>query len=176
MKVPGEYVGSFLNSDFELEKWVFVAPNARRAPPHTPAEIDRIFTEAASCEALGLWDAAGAMFRKVLDAATRMKTPTPVEGDQSTPAWKVYKDLRLRLDWLFDRNLLDASLRDLSGCIHQDGNDAAHDLNGIGEAEAKDLGEFADIVLRTIFTIPGQIEENQRRRDERRGITTAGSA
>jgi hypothetical protein len=167
-KPPTEYEGSFIHPDYKFEEWVFVIPRVRKCPEHTPDEIERIFGEAATCEAVGLWDAAGAMFRKVLDAATRLKTPTPIEGDSSTPPWKVYKDLRLRLDWLFERNLLDNSLRELSSCIHQDGNDAAHDLQGIGEAEATDLGEFAEIALRTIFTIPGQIQENQRRRDERR--------
>lgn len=165
---PANFEGQFVQPVFSFRQWVIYVPAARTCPEFVPEEIQRIFYEAAKCEAMGLWDAAGAMFRKVLDAATRSRTPIPVEGDPSTPAWKVYKDLRLRLDWLFDRKLLDDSLRDLSSCIHQDGNDAAHDLDGIGKEEATDLGDFSEIVLRTIYTLPGQVAENQRRREERR--------
>src|SRR5918993_3701144 len=70
-KVPGEYNGNYLNPDYELRGWVTVIPNARKCPDFVPVEIVRIFDEAARAEAIGLWDAAGTMFRKVLDAATR---------------------------------------------------------------------------------------------------------
>jgi hypothetical protein len=166
MEISGRYV----EEDFAFTRWVLVIPEARICPDHVPPDVARIFGEASSCAAIGAWDAAGAMFRKVLDAATRERTPEPIRDDPTTPPnWKTYKDLRLRLDWLFANGLLDRSLEDLSSCIHQDGNDAAHALEGIGEAEASDLAEFTDVVLRTIYSVPGQIAENQRRRAERRG-------
>jgi hypothetical protein len=110
------------------------------------------------------------MFRKVLDAATRTGTPKPDSQDEPRPSsWKVYKDLRLRLNWLFEHALLDPTLEDLSSCIHEDGNDAAHDLAGISEPEARDVGDFCERVLEVLYTFPGRIAENRRRRDERRG-------
>src|SRR4051812_48646506 len=121
--------------------------------------------KAPSVKRWGAWDAAGTMYRKVLDSATCSRTPLPVEGDASTPPWKVYKDLRLRLDWLFDRRLLDPTLGELSSCIHQDGNDAAHAIEGIGENEARDLGDFCVVMLETLYTIPGQVAENKARRE-----------
>ncbi|QKG70666.1 DUF4145 domain-containing protein [Erythrobacter mangrovi] len=167
---PTSNSGIYVNVIFSLKHWVFEIPNSRRVPEHVEPAVARIFQEGANCLAIGAFDASGAMFRKVLDAATREKTPTPEADVSVKPAnWKTYKDLRLRLDWLFEHGVLDRSLEDLSSCIHQDGNDAAHDLVGIGMEEAEDLADFAEQVLRIIYTTPGQIAANKRRRDERRG-------
>lgn len=167
---PTQFKGSYIDLYFSLIRWVFEIPGSRQVADHVPNEISAIFREGANCVAIGAWDASGAMFRKVLDAATRERTPTPDSTANLKPAnWKTYKDLRLRLDWLFANDLLDRSLADLSSCIHQDGNDAAHDLTGIGKEEAEDLSDFTDQVLRVIFTIPGQISENKARRAHRRG-------
>lgn len=167
---PMSHKGSFLSADdaYLFLAWVFEVPGSRTCPDYVPTAIERIFDEAALCLAINAWDAAGTMFRKVLDAATRERTPQPNEGDVTTPPWKVYKDLRLRLDWLFERNVLNPSLVELSSCIHQDGNDAAHDLVGIGQDAATDLADFTEVVLETIYTIPGRIAASQERRDERR--------
>jgi hypothetical protein len=168
---PSKAGGEYVNTVFEMIEWVFEVPNRRRCPEHVPAEVQRIFDEAATCAAIGAWDAAGTMFRKVLDVATRSITPKPDSQDEPRPPnWKTYKDLRLRLDWLFDQNLLNHGLKDLSSCIHEDGNDAAHDAEGIRKAEAEDLADFTETVLETLFTVPGQIAENRRRRDQRRGV------
>lgn len=167
--VPTTFRGQFANDFFALEEWVFEVPNSRSVPDHVPPEIGRIFKEGADCFEIGAHDAAGTMFRKVLDASTRTLLSRP-ESDEANaaPNWKVYKDLRLRLDWLFEKNLLSPSMEELAACIHQDGNDAAHDLNGIGKEEAEDLADFADQVLRMIYTVPGQIAANIDRRERRR--------
>lgn len=166
---PASEDGNYVDRLYSLEEWVFKIPNSRPSPEYVNPEVSRIFKEGSDCLAIGAFDAAGTMFRKVLDAATREKTPEPDSDEAVKPAsWKVYKDLRLRLDWLFENNKLDRSLEELSSCIHQDGNDAAHDLTGIGKEEAEDLSDFADQVLRVIYTIPGQILENQLRRAKRR--------
>jgi hypothetical protein len=169
--------GNYQNSAFAFESWVFEIPGSRSVPEHVPDAIAKIFKEGADCVAIGAYDAAGAMFRKVLDAATREMTPTPDSSDTlKPPNWKAYKDLRLRLDWLFTHGRLNPSLENLSSCIHQDGNDAAHDLAGIGKEEAEDLSDFVDQVLRVIYTIPGQIAENEQRRLKRRGTDVAKAA
>lgn len=166
MTHSNQYVGIF----YELKKWVSIIPSKREVPAFVPDEIARIFDEAASCAGIGAWDAAGTMFRKVLDVATRERTPSPESDDAVKPSsWKIFKDLRLRLNWLFENGLLDRSLEDLSSCIHADGNDAAHDVYGIGKEEAEDLADFTEQILEVIYTLPGQIDENRRRRDQRRG-------
>jgi hypothetical protein len=113
------------------------------------------------------------MFRKVLDASTRtMIVGEPQSLDKSDPdyiSWKTYKDLGLRLEWLFDRKRLPESLKPLATCVHQDGNDAAHAIIGIGELEAADLADFTVDFLDTVYTRPGRLAESERRRAERRG-------
>ena len=170
---PTTHGGLYVNLIYTLKHWVFEIPNSRKVPDYVEPDVARIFSEGADCLAIGAFDASGAMFRKVLDAATRQKTPRPDSEVAVKPSsWKIYKDLRLRLDWLFESGLLDRSLEDLSSCIHQDGNDAAHDLCGIGKDEAEDLADFADQVLRIIYTLPGQIAMNKERRDQRRDLAS----
>lgn len=168
---PAKFSGKYVNVLFELVEWIFEVPNRRRCPDYVPDDVKRIFEEAASCAAIGAWDASGTMFRKTLDVATRAITPAPDSSSAPRPGnWKTYKDLRLRLDWLFEQHLLSPALKDLSSCIHEDGNDAAHDAAGLGRAEAEDLGDFSESVLESLFTLPGQIRANQKRREERRGV------
>jgi hypothetical protein len=168
---PLDLNGQYANSVYSLEEWVFEIPNRRACPPHVPDDVKRIFDEAAICTAIGTWDAGGTMFRKVLDVATRSITRTPDALEEPRPAsWKVYKDLRLRLDWLFDNQLLSPALKELSSCIHEDGNDAAHDVQGIDKPEAEDLADFCEQILQVLYSVPGQIDENRRRRNKRRGI------
>lgn len=174
---PSKRGGEYVNAFFELIEWVFEIPHRQRCPDYVPKDVQRVFDEAASCAAIGAWDASGTMFRKVLDVATRAITPTPDSISEPRPSnWKTYKDLRLRLDWLFEHQLLNSTLKDLSNCIHEDGNDAAHDAAGIQKPEAEDLADFSQSVLETLYTLPGQIAENRKRRDERRGIAEQASA
>jgi len=166
--------GKYINAQYQFIKWVFDVPAVKLTPDFVPEPIGRIFHEASVCTAMQSWDAGGTMFRKTLDASTRSITPRPdSDAVVKPPNWKAYKDLRLRLDWLFEQKILSASLKDLSSCIHEDGNDAAHDLTGINQAEASDLSESSEMILRELYTVPGQIEANRRRRDERRGVAQA---
>lgn len=168
---PMNYGGKHVDPVYELVDWVFQVPNSRATPLYVPQDISQVFQQGAACLSLGLWDAAGAMFRKVLDASTRISTPLPDSNSETKPpSWKVYKDLRLRLDWLFENNMLDKGLSEFANCIHQDGNDAVHSLVGIGQNEAIDLADFSESILEFIYTRPGKIAENHRRREERRKI------
>jgi hypothetical protein len=165
--------GGYLNRVFDLAGLVLNIPSAITSPSHVPQDIAIIFREAATCLAVECFDASGAMFRKVLDAATRPLLPSqPEPEDKKHPdfiAWKIRKDLKLRLEWLFERGRLPGALRDLADCVREDGNDAAHSTAGISEAEARDLADFTVVLLETIYTLPGQIDDNKRRRAERRG-------
>lgn len=165
--------GDFVNAYIEIREVVFVVPRSDICPNHVPDDIRRIYDEAALCLAVGAWDASGIMFRKVLDAATRPLLPSQAEGDsRDDPNFipiKVRRDLKLRLEWLIKNGKMREKLYDLIECIREDGNDAAHDTIGITKDEALDLSEFTLIALEELYTFPGQIEENKRRRAERRG-------
>lgn len=166
-----QLAGSYANAGFRSLGFVFVVGGAEACPAHVDADIRLIFDEAAKCLSISCYQAAGSMFRKVLDVATRKMLPAqPDPEDKSHPdyiAWKVRKDLRLRLDWLLQNGKLNAALEPIMDCVREDGNDAAHD--NIGVTEAQDLQDFTVVFLETVYTVPGQIRENQSRRAERRG-------
>lgn len=150
-----------------------VFPDAAECPEHVPDALKAIFDEAARCLATDCFDASGTMFRKVLDQSTRsLVTVEPQSVEKSHAnyiSWKEAKDLRLRLNWLFSRNLLPTGLVDLVSCVHQDGNDAAHSTETIGREGAIDLQDFTTSILETLYTAPGKIAANVARREKRRG-------
>jgi hypothetical protein len=165
--------GQFINGTFGVTIAPPVLPSADKAPDFVPAQIGAIFEEATRCEAIACFDAAGAMFRKVLDAATRSLIGVEPQSVDRTHenyiSFKQAKDLKLRLDWLFERKRLPESLADLASCVHQDGNDAAHSVETIGADAAADLHDFTASILETLYTTPGRIAANVARRHARRG-------
>jgi hypothetical protein len=168
-----DFAGHLITEIFKVTPSMLVFSNAVKCPDHVPDEISAIFKEAETCLAVSCYDAAGAMFRKVLDASTRLRIgvePQSVpKGDPNYISFKEAKDLRLRLDWLFERNKLPAELKELVSCVHQDGNDAAHSAETIGQEAALDLQDFTVSILETLYTTPGRIAANIERRDTRRG-------
>lgn len=162
--------GVFVNSSWDFISYVVVVPGAQKCPAHTPPEVEAVFNEAARCLGIGAYEAAGTMFRKVVDKATRSMLPSqPADEDKAHPdfiAWKVRKDLKLRLEWLLANNRVSRALEPLLESVREDGNDAAHDR--IGKEEAEDLQDFTVVLLETLYTVPGQVEANRLRRESRR--------
>lgn len=167
---PGAHKGHPLDYSYDLAEQVLLVGLARECPTFVPAELSSVFDEGARCLGLGCHEAAGTMFRKVIDRATRGLLPDqPADGDKSHPdylAWKVRRDLRLRLDWLLAKQLVPRALEPILDSVREDGNDAAHDV--IGLEEAQDLEDFTVVFLEAMFTVPGQIEANRLRREARR--------
>jgi hypothetical protein len=143
-----------LNNLFSLQGFVSVKDKAPTPPPaHLPKDIEKAFREGAVCSSVGCYNAAATMFRLCLDLATRGMLP---EADCTGLNNKIRRSLGLRLEWLFDNNLLPAALRELSQCVKDDGNDGAHE--GILDGEdAEDLNEFAYLMLERIYTEPQRI-------------------
>ena len=107
------------------------------------------------------------MFRLCVDLAT--KSMLPAEDTPGLNA-KTRRDLGLRLPWLFENSRLPESLKDLSSCIKEDGNDGAHSGN-LSEADASDLLDFSVALLERIFTEPERLRLAKERRDARRSKT-----
>lgn len=167
-----DWAGNDINHIYQTSPTKPVIRAAAQCPEYVPVEIAEIFDEAAHAVAFSAFNAAGAMFRKAIDVATRGRIGIePQSVDRQDPnyiSWKVAKDLRLRLDWLFERDKLPEDLKELVSCVHQDGNDAAHSDETIGQEGALDLQDFTMEILETIYTRPGQIAANISRRDARR--------
>lgn len=154
-----------LNKYVEVKGHISLKDTISTGPPeHLPKEIESVFREGATCLAVGCNNAAGTMFRLCVDLATRAMLPA--EETQGLNA-KTRRDLGLRLPWLFQTGRLPESLKDLSSCIKEDGNDGAHAGN-LAEDDASDLLDFSVALLERIYTEPERLRLAKERRDIRR--------
>ncbi|MCH7336894.1 DUF4145 domain-containing protein [Acinetobacter sp. NIPH 2699] len=139
-------------------------PNPIFPPEYLPDELNKIFNEATKCLAIGCYNAAGAMFRLCLDMTTKhiLKKNNNLE-----PKSNDNKTIHNRLTWIFKNKIIADDLEELSRCIKDDGNDAAHD-GTIGETEANDLLDFTYELLERVYTQPERVNLAKIRRSERR--------
>ena len=157
-----------LNNAFNIEGFISLKDYISvKIPEHLPPAIARPFREGASCFAIGCSNAAATMFRLCVDLVTRSLLPNEGDASVTQPNAKQRRDLGLRLQWLFDQELLPNSLRDLAKCIHQDGNDGAHAGN-LTQEDAEDMQDFTRILLERLVTEPKNLELAEARRAERR--------
>jgi hypothetical protein len=157
-----------LNNFVDIKGHISLKDTASVAPPeHLPKDIEAAFQEGATCLAVGCCNAAGTMFRLCVDLATRSMLPVEEEPRLSA---KTRRDLGLRLPWLFETGRLPGSLKDLSSCIKEDGNDGAH-AGTLTEADADDLLDFTSVLLERIYTEPERLRLAKQRRDGRRTPT-----
>jgi hypothetical protein len=134
-------------------------------PEHIPENVEKIFCEGATCLAVGCNNAAGTMFRLCIDIVTRGMLP---DGDADGLNSRVRRELGLRLPWMFDHRVLPESLRELSTCVREDGNDGAH-AGTLKREDAEDLLDFTNALLERIYTEPERLRLAKARRDKRRG-------
>jgi len=134
------------------------------APEYLPENVQAAFTEATRCMAIGCINAAGTMFRLCVDLATRAMLPEEKENGLNH---RTRRDLGLRLPWLFDNGVLPETLRELSTCIKEDGNDGAHQ-GTLTEEDAHDLLDFTEALLTRIYTEPERLRLAKERRERRR--------
>lgn len=154
-----------LNKYVEIKGHISLKDGASiAAPEFLPMDIEAAFSEGATCVTVGCYNAAGTMFRLCVDMATRAMLPTE---DVAGLNAKTRRDLGLRLPWLFENGRLPESLKELSSCIKEDGNDGAHAGN-LSEADAADLLDFLSALLQRIYTEPARLRLAQERRVARR--------
>ncbi|MDO9025298.1 DUF4145 domain-containing protein [Zwartia sp.] len=154
-----------LNHYIDVRGFVSLKDVATIKPPQfLPASIEAVFIEGSTCLAVGCFNAAGTMFRLCVDMATKGMLPA---NDFSGLNSKIRRDLGLRLPWLFQEGLLNESLRELSTCIKDDGNDGAH-AGTLTSDDANELLDFTSILLERIYTEPERLRQASQRRIERR--------
>jgi hypothetical protein len=154
-----------VNDFFEVRGYVSLKDFSRREPPeYLPEDIRAAFIEGATCHSVGCPNAAATMFRLCVDHATKALLPgTDTNGLNST----IRRSLGLRVRWLLDQLLLPETLRDLSTCIREDGNDGAH-AGILSDADVEDLIDFTSILLERLYTEPERLKLARQRRDSRR--------
>lgn len=154
-----------LNQYLNVERYLSIKDDVKVCPPeYLPQEIEDVFREGAVCLSVECFNAAGTMFRLCVDLAT--KNILPVEDREGLNA-RTRRDLGLRLPWLFDNKILPEDLRDLSICIKDDGNDAAH-AGTLKVDEANDLLDFVTVLLERLYTEPARVRLAKERRESRR--------
>ncbi|MUK79124.1 DUF4145 domain-containing protein [Aliivibrio fischeri] len=159
-----ESYGGSANQVVNVERYVSIKDHAVEEPPEfLPENIESIFREGAACMAIGCNNAAATMFRLCLDLATQHLLPEEAEGLNN----RIRRSLGLRISWLFDNNTLPESLRDLSSCIKDDGNDGAHE-GTLSAEDTADILDFTFILLERLFTEPKRLEQAANRRIARR--------
>jgi len=153
------------NQVVSVKSYVSLKDAQSIAPPdYLPADILAVFSEGATCLAVGCFNAAGTMFRLSVDLSTKSLLP---EADCNGLNSKIRRNLGLRLPWLFEQGLLSTALKDLSACIKEDGNDGAHD-GSLGREDAEDLLDFTFALLERMYTEPERLRLAKERRDTRR--------
>lgn len=155
-----ESINVFVNVD----GYISIRDHSAPSPPqHLPKGIESVFNEGAACLAIGCYNAATAMFRLCLDLATKSR----LLEESEKPNASTQRSLGQRLDWLFDNEKLPKSLRELSTCIKDYGNDGAHEGN-LSKEDAEDIFEFTFNLLEQIYTAPAKLEMAKQRRESRR--------
>jgi len=154
-----------VNRYVDIERFISLKDTAATEPPeHLPENVEKIFREGATCLAVSCNNAAGTMFRLCIDIVTRGMLP---EGEAEGLNARVRRDLGLRLPWMFDHSILPESLRELSACVREDGNDGAH-AGTLRREDAEDLLDFTIMLLERIYTEPERLKLAKTRRDKRR--------
>ena len=93
----------------------------------------------------GAWDAAGSMFRKVLDTGLKSK-------------FSSHKGRLVdRIEKAAKQGELTPELAKWAHQIRIDGNDAAHEEKPFSEEDAKRLQTFTELVLIYLFMLPGML-------------------
>jgi hypothetical protein len=144
-----------------VETWPkFVA----HCPADVPANVESFYNQGLENLAAGRWDAAGAMFRKSLDVATKIIAPD-----------KRSKNLYTRINELVSEGVLTTAMGEWSHEIRLDGNDAVHDEEPETEADATISQRFTEALLTYSFTLPAMVEENRSKRTPAANDVTAAT-
>ncbi len=123
-------------------------------PDHVPDNITIFFQQGMDNLNKNNWDAAGAMFGKVIDITTKKIDP------------ELKGSLYERIEQLAKKHLITPDLKDWAHKIRLIRNDALHEASPTGEQEAHDIQIFTDLFLRYVFTLPGILEERRNTAEE----------
>lgn len=118
-----------------------------------PARIRDLFVEAALCRRTRRYEAAGAIFRKTIDVASKHLYATDARLTGRNPA----DALRSRLKALGDLKILDEEIVELADVAALDGNDAVHDVDPYTAAEAEALEDLTSDLLDRLFVRPAKL-------------------
>lgn len=123
------------------------------APAHTPDDVAQRFIEGESNFREGRMISASAMFRSVLDIATKKVC------DDNERAL----DLFSRIQSLAARHVITATMQDWAHQIRKSGNDALHQEGVPTKADVEPLRLFTEMTLKYLFELPGEVTARRAR-------------
>jgi hypothetical protein len=127
------------------------------APSHLPKDVEAFYVEAVGCLVSGYPNAAGAMLRKTLEAATRTDSIARRVPPERQDKYKAAM-LSARLKVLCEAHIIPESLFKLVDTINLEGNEAVHGMKTYTKLEAEALKEFLDAFLQFVFTFPKKLQ------------------
>ena len=120
------------------------------APDDVPVNILSFFEQGLDNLRNKRWDAAGAMFRKTLDIATKQLSPNFAK-----------KRLFDRINAMVSKGELTPAMGEWSHRIRLDGNDAIHSDAPETEDDANSMHHFTEAFLTYAFTLPSLVVKSQ---------------
>lgn len=121
-------------------------PREGTAPRDTPDSVARFFEQGTSSLESGNYDAAGMVFRKALEVATK-----------SLDEELAGKKLVQRIDLLKERGTITADLAQWAHEIRLGGNEAAHEDEPFSSQDCEELRNFIEAFLKYVFTLPSAV-------------------
>ncbi|GAA4253452.1 DUF4145 domain-containing protein [Azospirillum formosense] len=119
------------------------------APKFTPENIAKFYLQGLDNLERQHFDAAGAMFRKTLDCATKLINP------------ELKSDLNKRIKLLSENGLITKDMGEWAHQIRLGGNEAVHEDEPFSGKDAEDLEAFTKLFLMYAFTLPGMMKERK---------------
>nr|WP_274603144.1 DUF4145 domain-containing protein [Agrobacterium fabrum] len=132
---------------------VRIATTSVELSEHIPERIAGLFREANECRQMTWYEAAGAMYRKTLDVATKHIYTHDLRLAEKQPA----QALRVRIKSLGEMNILDEDIVELADVAALDGNDATHDEDPYTKDEAEALEDLTFDLLDRLFVRPAKV-------------------
>jgi len=123
-------------------------------PATVPERVANLFKEAAICRRSHHYEAAGAIFRKTIDVATKHLFAIDPRLAERKPA----DALRSRIKALGELRILDQEVVELADVAALDGNDAVHDIDPYTAQEAEALEDLTSDLLDRLFIRPAKLE------------------
>ena len=123
-------------------------------PEDLPPNVESFFLQGLENLKGQRWDAAGAMFRKTLDVATKIIAPDLRN-----------ENLFARINKLVETNLLTQAMGEWSHEIRLDGNSAIHDDDPESQEDAEALQKFSEAFLTYAFSLPSLVARNRAKRE-----------
>jgi hypothetical protein len=130
-----------------------IATKAIELSEHIPPRVAGLFREANECRQMTWYEAAGAMYRKTLDVATKHIYAHDPRLSDKQPA----QALRVRIKSLGEMKILNEDIVELADVAALDGNDATHDVDPYTKEEAEALEDLTSDLLDRLFVRPAKI-------------------